>query len=112
MDFEKLTKELKTALVQLFGEKWKDLKGESKKDINQFLKDSEVKLKRWTQLLVNGDIDLEDYEWLVKSQKDLMLMQALHSAGVHKISLGHFKNKVVKTIINVVKTVVLYKINQ
>ncbi|WP_417558502.1 hypothetical protein [Mesoflavibacter zeaxanthinifaciens] len=107
MDFEKLLKELKAALVDLFGEKWGDLKNEAKKDIEQFLADSEVKLKRWTELLANGDITLEDYEWLIKSQKDLMLMQALHSAGVNKISLGHFKNKVIKTIIDVVKIVVL-----
>ena len=107
MDFEKLLKELKTALAELFGEKWNDLKSEAKKDIEQFLEDSKEKLKRWTELLANGDITLEDYEWLIKSQKDLMLMQALHSAGVNKISLGHFKNKVIKTIIDVVKTVVL-----
>ena len=107
MDFEKLLKELKAALVDLFGEKWGDLKSEAKKDIEQFLADSEVKRKRWTELLANGDITLEDYEWLIKSQKDLMLMQALHSAGVNKISLGHFKNKVIKTIIDVVKIVVL-----
>lgn len=107
MDFEKVLKELKSSLVDLFGEKWSDLKGESKKDIDQFLNDSKDKLKRWTELLANGDIDLDDYEWLVKSQKDLMLMQALHSAGVNKISLGHFKNNVIKTIINVVKIVVL-----
>ncbi len=106
MDFEKVLNELKLALVKLFGEKWKDLKSESKKDIDQFLNQSREKLKRWTELLINGDIDLEDYEWLVKSQKDLMYMQALYSAGVHKISLGHFKNKVIKTIINVVKTLV------
>lgn len=107
MDFEELMKELKASLVSLFGEKWKDLKSESKKDIEQFLEKSKVKLKRWTELLANGDIDLDDYEWLLKSQKDLMLMQALHSAGVNKISLGHFKNKVIKTIIDVVKVVVL-----
>ncbi len=107
MDFEKLLKELKSTLVELFGEKWSDLKGESKKDIEQFLKDSRDKLKRWTELLANGDINLDDYEWLLKSQKDLMLMQALQSAGVNKISLGHFKNNVINNIINVVKTVVL-----
>lgn len=107
MDFEAILKELKTSLISLFGDKWTDLKGESKKDIDQFLEDSKVKLKRWTVLLANRDIDLDDYEWLVKSQKDLMLMQALHSAGVHKISLGHFKNQVIKTIIGVVKVVVL-----
>ena len=107
MDFDKVLEEIKTQLILLFGEKWKDLKGESKQDIDQFLNDSKDKLKRWTELLVNGAIDLDDFEWLVKSQKDLMLMQALHSGGVHKISLGHFKSKVIKTIIDVVKTVVL-----
>jgi len=107
MDFEAILKEITTSLIDLFGEKWSGLKGEAKKDVEQFLKDSEVNLKRWTQLLATGNIDLEDYEWLVKSQKDLMFMQALHSAGVHKISLGHFKNKVIKTIIDVVKVAVL-----
>ena len=107
MDFEVVLKELRTSLISLFGEKWAGFKSESKKDIDQFLEDSKLKLKRWTVLLANGDIDIDDYEWLVKSQKDLMLMQALHSAGVHKISLGHFKNKVIKTVIDVVKVVVL-----
>lgn len=107
MDFEEILKELKTSLLQLFGEKWEDLKGESKKDIEQFLKDSEEKLKRWTVLLANGDITLDDYEWLVKSQKDLLLMKALHKAGVSKISLGHFKNKIIQVIVNVVKSLVI-----
>ncbi|WP_158837809.1 hypothetical protein [Polaribacter sp. L3A8] len=107
MDFDALLKELKSELVNIFGEKWKDLKNESRKDIDQFLESSKEKLKRWTKLLASGEIDIEDYEWLIKSQKDLMFMQTLHSSGVNKISLGHFKNKVIKTIIGVVKTVIL-----
>ena len=107
MDFEALFKEFKLSLSTLFRDKWDGLEEESKKDIDQFLNDSRKKLKRWTELLANELIDLEDYEWLIKSQKDLIFMQALHNAGVNKISLGHFKNKVIKTIIDVVKTVVL-----
>lgn len=107
MDFEALLKEIKSSLRTLFEEKWGGFKDESKKDIDQFLNDSKDKLERWTNLLKNKEIDIEDYEWLVKSQKDLLLMQTLHNAGVHKISLGHFKNKVIQTIINVVKTVIL-----
>ena len=107
MDFEALLKELKSSLIALFGEKWGGFKDESKKDVEQFLQASKDKLERWTKLLVNKEIDLEDYEWLLKSQKDLLLMHTLHSAGVHKISLGHFKNKVIKTIISVIKTVIL-----
>ena len=102
MDFEVFLKDLKLTLVQLFGEKWADLKSESKKDIDQFLNDSKTKLKRWTSLLENNDIDIVDFEWLIKSQKDLMLMQSLKTAGVNKISIGHFKSKVIKTIIDLV----------
>jgi len=107
MDFEKLLNELKASLVEVFGEKWQNLNAESEKDIEQFLNDSKFKLKRWTELLVDGSIDLDDFEWLVKSQKDLLFMHSLKTVGVNKISLGHFKNKVLATIIEVVKVVVL-----
>jgi hypothetical protein len=107
MDFKDILKELKSSLLKLFGEKYEDLKAESKKDVDQFLKDSKEKLERWTLLLANQDITIDDYEWLVKSQKDLLLMKALNKAGVSKISLGHFKNKVVKTIVNVVIGIII-----
>ncbi|WP_452603173.1 hypothetical protein [Pontimicrobium sp. MEBiC06410] len=107
MDFEALLKELKASILGLFGEKWDDLKKESKKDVEQFLAESKVKLERWTKLLANGDITLDDFEWLLKSQKDVLLMKALHKAGVSKISLGHFKNKIIKTIVDTVKTIVI-----
>ncbi|MCF6278958.1 MAG: hypothetical protein L3J14_01270 [Flavobacteriaceae bacterium] len=107
MDFKEILKELKGELLTLFEEKWGDLKGESKKDVEQFLKDSKDKLERWTKLLISKDITLDDYKWLIKSQKDLLLMKALHKAGVSKISLGHFKNKVVNTILNVVTEFIL-----
>lgn len=107
MNSEVLLKEIKSSLLTLFEEKWGGFKDESKKDIDQFLNDSKDKLERWTELLNNKEIDVEDYEWLVKSQKDLLLMETLHNAGIHKISLGRFKNKVIQTIVNVVKAVIL-----
>ncbi len=107
MDFEKLLKELQTVLQELFKNKYKDFEKEAKKDIDQFLKESRDKLERWTVLLSNKDITIDDFEWLVKSQKDLLLMKTLHNAGVNKISLGHFKNKIIKTIINTIISVVL-----
>lgn len=106
-NFDDVLKEIKKELVTTFGDKWKDLNTASKKDIEQFLKATQLKLERWTILLANGQIDLEDYEWLLKSQKDVMLMQALHNAGVSKLQIGHLKNKAIRTIIGVVKTIIL-----
>ena len=61
-----------------------------------------MKLERWTGLLQSGDLTPEDYEWLLKSQKDLLVLNALYQAGVSKLKLGHLKNKIIKTIMNTV----------
>ncbi len=107
MDFDEILKQLKNSLIELFKDKYGELKKESKKDVEAFLKDSKENLERWTKLLKSGDLSLDDFEWLVKSQKDLLMMKALYKAGVSKISLGHFKNKVVKTIVDVIKGIIL-----
>lgn len=108
MDFDNILKELKSELLALLNNKFTNLSKESKKDIDAFLKQSEEKLKRWTLLLSQGELTQEDFEWLVKSQKDLMLFQALHTAGVSKIKLGHLKNSIVNVIVRtIIKLVVV-----
>ncbi|WP_437823360.1 hypothetical protein [Tenacibaculum mesophilum] len=106
MDFEKILQELKKSLISLFSEKFGEFSQESKKDIELFLNDSKDKLERWTSLLAQGKLTVEDFEWLVKSQKDLFQMKALQAAGISKISLGHFKNKVLNTIVSTIKTLI------
>lgn len=103
MDFEKIIATLQTALQEIFENKYKGFTKESKKDINAFLQDSKEKLKRWTLLLEEEKLTLDDFEWLLKSQKDLLHVRALKTAGISAISLGHFKNKVIRTVLKVVK---------
>ena len=107
MDIEALLKLLKEELLKVLGESYGDFKIETKKDVEAFLKLSKVKLERWTGLLQSGDLTPEDYEWLLKSQKDLLVLNALYQAGVSKLRLGHLKNKIIKTIVNTVITVVV-----
>lgn len=107
MDFDKILKELKNNLINLTKENFFEFKKEGKKDMEAFLKSSENKLKKWTELLKTRDLTIEDFEWLVKSQKDLLIMTALYQTGISKIKLGHFKNKVIKTILKTIVTIVL-----
>ncbi|MDC8006027.1 hypothetical protein POV27_18390 [Aureisphaera galaxeae] len=104
MEFEDILNELKERLSQLFGEKYGEFGRESKKDIEAFLAASQEKLERWTLLLANGGLSSDDFQWLVKSQKDLIALKALERAGVSKISLGHFKNSVIQTIFDTIET--------
>ncbi|UOB17089.1 hypothetical protein [Abyssalbus ytuae] len=103
MDFEKILKELKESLIRLLNEKYKGFKNESKKDIEDFLESSKEKLEKWSKLLLNGDITPGEFEWLLKSQKDLLALKMLQKAGLSKISLGHMKNNIIELIVNVVK---------
>ena len=79
----------------------------SKKDLNKFLNESEEKLKRWSVLLLEGKITKEEFEWLVKSQKDILLLTSLKEAGISKIKLSNFKNQVISTIIKTVLTSII-----
>ncbi|MEZ4858745.1 MAG: hypothetical protein R2781_08030 [Flavobacteriaceae bacterium] len=100
MDFENLFKELKTDILNLVKEKIGPEGKNTKEDIATFLEESKEKLKRWTLLLANGVITKEEYELLLMSQKDLVIMKTLHKAGISKIKLGHLKNSVIKLIVS------------
>lgn len=100
MDFETFFQSLKTELLELIKQRFNKESQEIKDEAFMFLVGSKEKLRRWTQLLAQGVITKAEFEVLLSSQKDLMIMTALYRAGVSKIRLGHFKNAVVKLILN------------
>lgn len=107
MNIDEILKEIKNELVQLFADNFKSLSSESKKDLNEFLTGSEEKIKRWTVLLLEEKITKEEFEWLVKSQKDILILASLKEAGISKIKLSNFKNQVISTIIKTVLTSII-----
>ena len=107
MDFEQTLRDLKNSLFQILGNEYTEFKEAGKKDIENFINSSREKLERWTKLLSKGEISLEEYEWLVKSQKDLMMLSELEKVGVSKIRMGHLKGKMVKAIVGIGKGLLL-----
>ena len=107
MDIEKLLAEIKAQLLELLKENYKDFVPELENDITNFLKQSKVKLERWTLLLVDKSLTQDDFEWLVKSQKNLLVLEALQTAGLSKIKLNNLKNAIIKVIINTTAKAVL-----
>lgn len=100
MDFEQLLKDLKADLIALAKDKYNTDGNEIIKDMETYLKHSKEKLKKWSTLFVQGAIDKDELAWLLKSQKDLLTLKALQSVGISKISLGHFKNSIVDTVLD------------
>lgn len=99
MDFDELIKELKDEIVMLAKDKFDEQGSEILQDMEVYLEHSKVKLQRWATLFVQKKIDKEELAWLLKSQKDLLLLKSLQNLGISSISLGHFKNKIVDTVL-------------
>ena len=106
MDIEKLLKELKAQLLALLEGKFNEFKPELQKEITLFLEQSKDKLVRWTLLLADQSITKDEFEWLIKSQKELLTLKALQSAGISKIRINNLKNTIIQTIIKTVLMVI------
>jgi hypothetical protein len=107
MDNDKLLEELKSRLKTIITNNYKDIKPELEKDLNAFLETSKEKLERWILLFSTSALTEEELEWLLKSQLDLVALQALQTTGISKIRLNTLKNNIVKTIFRVIIELVI-----
>ena len=88
MDIDQLIATLKIQLSQIFKDNYAAFSNDIENDIESFLKASKDKLEKWALLLTDGAIDKDEFEWLIYSQQDLIVLQTLQSAGVSKIKLN------------------------
>jgi wyosine [tRNA(Phe)-imidazoG37] synthetase (radical SAM superfamily) len=107
MDIIELLNEIKRQTLEILGSNFKELKPELQKDITAFLENSKQKLERWTLLVTDGSITTEELEWLLKSEQDLITLQALQTAGLTKIKLNNIKKTIIKTVFQVIITTII-----
>jgi len=73
---------------------------EAKADIRDFLDSSKDKLERWFQALTDGTLAKDEFEFLVKSQRDLAKMRALTEIGLAKVRIQRIVNGVIDLIVD------------
>lgn len=95
--FEAVFKDLKGQVVQLAQQKVKECAADASAEANAFLEKSKDKLKEWTVALAEKQMDKEEFEWLINSQKGLGEMKLLTQAGLAQIKVDEFTQGV-KTI--------------
>ena len=71
-------------------------------DARDFLEGSRESLHRAANLLLEGKIDREDFEDLVRGKADLAQMRALKQAGLAKAAVDTFTNGVLNLFIDAV----------
>jgi mannose/fructose/N-acetylgalactosamine-specific phosphotransferase system component IIB len=100
MDFDILFKELKEEIAELAKDKFDEQSTAIVLDMEAYLAHSKEKLQKWAKLFKENKIDKDELVWLLKSQKDLLLLKSLQNLGISSISIGHFKNKIVDTVLS------------
>ncbi|MBF4484354.1 hypothetical protein [Flavobacterium sp. CSZ] len=110
MDKDKIIENLKKELKAIIANSYKDIKPQLEKDLTVFFQTSKEKLERWIVLFSAGDLTEEEFEWLLKSQLDLTVLQALQTAGISKIKLNTIKNNIIKMIIQIITSLIIPKV--
>ncbi|POY35720.1 hypothetical protein C3K47_13245 [Solitalea longa] len=101
-NFQEIFDELKTDVLDLAKLTFKNFKDDASKDVNDFLAQSEDKLKRWTNLAANNDITKDEFAVLVKGLKDGAEMKLLKQTGLAKVRIDEFKNSLINLVTDTV----------
>ena len=106
INFPDILNQLKTDLINLAQSTLKNYVNDANSDAQNLLNSMKAKLETWTQLLADGKLTTEDFEWLVYSQKDLVAMDALKEAGLAEIRVDQFKASVINLIVDTIFSII------
>ena len=90
---------IKTNIIALFHENHLTFPPKIEEEINSYLKQSEEKLNKWRSLYQEGLLSLEEMEWLIISQKEMITLSALKEVGLSQIKLNVIQNSILKIIL-------------
>ena len=76
-------------------------------DGEAFLKQTQDDLKRWARLLEQGELSQNEFEWLVRGQKDLAEMEALKQAGLAAARAERFRSALIDRIVGTASRILL-----
>ncbi len=106
IDLNNLFTQLKTAVVNLAKDKFKELVAEASSDGTSLLHTLQDDIKKYTQELENKQITPDQFKILLLGDEDLVKMSALTEAGLAEAAADAFKKEVFDTIVNTVLAVI------
>jgi len=98
-DFNQIFNDIKNQLGPLAETNLKEFAGQGKQDAEAFLEESKTKLAKWVQQLADGEIDQDEFTFLVESQKAAAEMQALQAANAGSVRIDQFRDSVFNIVI-------------
>ena len=102
MNTDDIILELKKEINQLLETKYFELKEEAEEIVKVTLESIKVKLENWTALLSTGELTPEEFEYLLKTEEQLLILKALQAKGIARLELKNFMQDLIGTIIQIV----------
>jgi hypothetical protein len=99
LNFDQFFETLKTGVVDIAKTEAADFLEQATDDGKKFLEDTKDKLKKWAKMLVGGELDKDEFESLVRGQKDLSQMTALKQAGMAAIRIDRIRVAVIDLVV-------------
>jgi hypothetical protein len=97
-DFNIFIEELKKNLLALATGSFEKYSSQLLQDGTKFAAKLEEDLKRWTAEYSIHEMTKEEFEFLVKSKKDLLEMEALKQEGLARTELNKLRNSIVDVV--------------
>ena len=101
-NFNDIVKDLRSQVNDLAGLTVRNYRKEAARDARKMITAMKKDLRRWSDLLEQGALTTEDFEWLVVSQSSSLKMSALQKAGLASMRINHFKSSVFNMMIDTV----------
>lgn len=102
MDIQKLISDIKNNLFLLLKEHQLHLLPKIENNINNYFLESEEKIKKWQLLYTEGILNLDEIEWLLESQKELITLEFLKNLGLSQLKINSMKNNILKLILKAI----------
>jgi hypothetical protein len=97
-DFNTFIAELKKNLFEFAGDSFKKYSSQLLQDGTDFAVKLEEDLKRWAEEYSIHEMTKEEFEFLVKSKKDLLEMETLKQEGLARTDLNKLRNGIVEIL--------------
>jgi len=105
-DFNQIFNDIKNQLGPLAEQNLKEFAGQGKQDAEAFLEQSRANLSKWVQQLAAGEIDQDEFQWLVESQKAAAEMTALQAANAGTVRIEQFRDSVFSVVVKTAVTAI------
>jgi hypothetical protein len=99
-DFNQIFTDIKNQLGPLAKQDLQEFAGQGKQDAEAFLAESRANLEKWIQQLADGDIDQDEFNFLVESQKAAAEMTALQAANAGTVRIDKFRDSVFSVVVS------------